>query len=229
MVRVLIAHSSELFADLLARRLGDSVEVRVCHDGSRVQETLQSFRPEAMVLDLHLPRKDGLTLLRQCPDVPGIIVGTVGCCPVSVQMAAYMLGVDRLLVMPTASSLADTLWKLLDQARDPLHKPDPREQARRLLRELNFPSHLTGYKQLAVALPLLAADPRQGMTKELYPTVARILDCGSWRAVERSIRTAITSAWDDRDPAAWARYFPECTDCPNNKRFLCRLAEEIEI
>lgn len=229
MVRLLIAHSSELFTDMLVRRLQDSMEICVCHDGSRVPELLQSFQPEAMVLDLHLPRKDGLTILRQYSDLPRTILGTTGYCSLYMQRTAYMLGVNQLLLMPTASNLAASLASLLQQAQDPFCKPDIREQTRRFLQELNFSPHLDGYKQLSVALPLFAADPRQGLSKELYPAVAEILQSGDWRTVERSIRTAIRNAWLNRDPAVWTRYFPESVDCPNTKRFLCCLAERIEL
>lgn len=229
MVRLLIAHSSELFTDMLARRLQDSMEICVCHDGSKVSELLQSFRPDAMILDLHLPRKDGLSILRQSGDLPRIILGTTGYCSFYVQQTACLLGVQQLMLMPSVGSLEDSLTRLLKRDQDPLRKPDTPEQARALLRELNFSSHLIGTRQLAVALPLFAADLRQGLSKELYPAVARIMDCGDWRTVERSIRTAIRDAWNNREEAVWAKYFPETTDCPNNKRFLCRLAELIEL
>lgn len=229
MLRLLIAHSSELFTSMLVRRLQDSMDVRVCHDGDRVPELLQSFRPEAMILDLHLPRKDGLTILRQCGDLPQIILGTTGYCSLYVQRTAYMLGVSQLLLMPSPGNLVNGLTILLRQAQDPLRKPDPREQVRGFLQDLSFSSHLSGHKLLTVALPLFAADLRQGLSKELYPAVAQIMACGDWRTVERSIRTAIHCAWKNRDWEVWARYFPESTDCPNNKRFMCRLAEMIEL
>lgn len=228
-VRLLIAHSSELFTDMLVRRLQNSMEVCVCHDGCQALELLQNFHPEAMVLDLHLPRKDGLTLLRQSRELPRTILGITGYCSLHVQRTAYALGVSQLLLMPTANSLVTGLTTLLQQARDPLRKPDVREQVRGFLQDLRVSSHLDGYKQLTVALPLFVADPHQGLSKELYPAVAEILGSGDWRTVERSIRTAIRNAWNNRDPAVWARYFPENTDCPNTKRFLCRLAEMIEM
>lgn len=224
-----MAHSSELFTELLTRRLPDGVQVRVCHDGCQALELLQSFRPDALILDLHLPRKDGLTILRQSSELPRTVLGITGYCSFYVQRAAYALGVSQLLLMPTASSLVTSLMTLLQQAQDPLRRPDAREQVRGFLQDLNVSPHLDGYKQLSVALPLFAADPRQGLSKELYPAVAQILASGDWRTVERSIRTAIQNAWMNRDPVVWARYFPDSTDCPNNKRFLCRLAEMIQM
>lgn len=228
MVRLLIAHSSEMFADLLVRRLPDDIQVRVCHDGCQASQLLQSFAPDAMILDLHLPRKDGLTLLRQVNALPTVILGMTGYCSFDVQRTAYALGIGQLLLMPSAGNVITSLMRLLQQVQDPLRKPDIREQVRLHLQNLNFSPHLDGCKQLTVALPLFAADPGQGLSKELYPAVAKIMEAGDWRTVERSIRTAIHDAWNNRDPAVWARYFPESAGCPNTKRFLCRLAEMLE-
>lgn len=229
MVRLLIAHSSELFAQLLVRRLPGDMQVQVCHDGCQALALLQSFRPDALILDLHLPQKDGLTLLSQSVDLPRTVLGITGYCSVSVQRAAYALGVSQLLLMPSVSSLAISLGTMLRQAQDPSRKPGAREQTRSHLQNLGFAPHLDGSKQLAVALPLFAMDPDQTLSKELYPEVAKIMGSGHWRNVERSIRTAIQDAWKNRDRAVWDGYFPDTTECPNNKRFLSRLAEMIEL
>ena len=178
-VRLLIAHSSELFTELLVRRLSGELEIRVCHDGCHAMELLQSFEPDALILDLHLPRKDGLTLLRQVTALPAVILGTTGYCSFDMQRTAYALGVRRLLLMPSAGHLIGSLMTLLEHTQDPLRKPDIRDQVRQCLKNLNFSPHLDGCKQLTVALPLFAEDPGQGLSMELYPAVAKIMEAGS--------------------------------------------------
>ena len=88
---------------------------------------------------------------------------------------------------------------------------------------------MDGYRQLALALPLFAANPQQLLTKELYPAVARLCSCKDGRSVEHSIRKAIHAAWLHRDNAIWRKYFligsGGAASCPTNKEFICRLAE----
>lgn len=225
MLRLLIAESSVLFAGLLQDRLLADMQVEVCHDGEEALRLLQSFQPDAMILNLQLPRKDGFTLLRQASYVPRVILAVSGFISTSVQQTAYSLGVSQLVLMPSANTVITHLTTLLQQADDPDREPDLRELARYHLQQLNFLPHLDGYKDLTVALPLFFADPEQTLSKELYPAVAKIMGHSDARAVERSIRLAITRAWKTRDPAVWQKYFPAEQGCPKNKLFLARICE----
>ena len=225
MLRLLIAEPSEIFAGVLKQRLQADMEIRVCRDGCEALEQLYSFRPDVMVLNLQLPRKDGLSLLRQTDFLPRVVLGVTGFASGEICQTAYALGVDRLMLIPSVNTLVTALLTMVQQAKDPERKQDIREQARFYLQTLNFAPHLDGYKQLCVALPLFAADPEQTLSKELYPAVAKILDCADARSVEHSIRMAIAHAWETRDMALWEGYFPKAQGCPNNKRFLAKLCE----
>ena len=218
MLRLLIAESSVLFAGLLQERLLSDMQVEVCHDGEEALRLLQSFQPDAMILNLQLPRKDGFTLLRQSSYVPRMILGVAG-------FISSSLGVSQLALMPSGNATITSLASLLQQANAPDRKPDLREQARYHLQQLNIQPHLDGYKDLAVALPLFFADAEQTLSKELYPTVAEIMGHDDARLIERSIRSAITRAWKTRDKIVWQKYFPGERDCPSNKLFLARICE----
>ena len=78
------------------------------------------------------------------------------------------------------------------------------------------------------AILILAQDPEQTVTKELYPAVAARCGCASIN-VERAIRSAIESAWKKRDERVWQQYFPPAGDgaCrrPTNAEFLNRIAD----
>lgn len=227
-MRLLIAENSQLFADFLSQQLEDSMEIRVCRDGCDTLALLPEFLPDALILNLALPRMDGLTVLRQTRFAPPVILGFTGYLSGDIQQTAYALGVSKLTLMPSVSGTAASLLSLLEQARDPNAPKDPRQLARSHLRALNFPTHLAGYRLLCVALPIFAADPSQTLSKELYPAVAKIMGHSDSRAVERAIRTAIAKAWQTRDVQSWNAYFPGDRVCPNNKRFLSRLAEMME-
>ena len=89
-----------------------------------------------------------------------------------------------------------------------------------VLTELRVPVHKAGYRQLLTAIPLFARDPRQSLSKELYPAVAEALGYSDWKTIEYSIRRAISGAWSHRDPAAWKKYFPSDKKAPSNKVFI---------
>ena len=65
------------------------------------------------------------------------------------------------------------------------------------------------------------------LTKELYGTVAQQFHASAAQ-VERSIRTAIHSAWQSRDERVWQRFFPTgaggIVRRPTNGEFISRLA-----
>ena len=63
------------------------------------------------------------------------------------------------------------------------------------LRQLNVPIHLSGHRQLCIAISKFAEDITQSMCGEVYPAVAKAFGHMDWRAVEFSIRRAILAAW----------------------------------
>ena len=94
-----------------------------------------------------------------------------------------------------------------------------------LLRQLGVPAKLKGSGYLREAVELYAADPEQSITKELYCKVAQRCNVTTVQ-VERSVRTAIETAWQHRDKLLWRRYFT-CGDAsrPSNGEFVACLAE----
>ncbi len=100
-------------------------------------------------------------------------------------------------------------------------------QAKNMLHELGVPVHLIGYKELCIAIPLFAQNNLQCVTKELYPDVARSIGYPGRHGIERSIRKAISDAWNKRDAAIWEKYFPNLNNAPSNKLFIATLAERL--
>lgn len=115
----------------------------------------------------------------------------------------------------------------MNEVRNPV-LASHQEQTREMLLHLQFPVHRNGYKQLCVGVPLFARDPFQSLTKELYPAIARELNCGSSKAVEHCIRDCTLYAYEHRDPEVWEQYFPNSKKPPSNKQFLSALAERMK-
>lgn len=226
MQRLLVVDMSREFTDAVAREFRGIFSVQACHDGTTALELLRQTQPDILLINLSLPFTDGLTVLQQTPFRPRVIVAISTVSLEYVRHRVLGLGIQMLLIMPTLSSLR---LRILDLLAETERKENPEHRVADHLRILGFRTHLDGYRQLCVAVPVFAQTPRMLLSKELYPLVAqwfRLPDC---RAVEHSIRSAIADAWARRDPAVWDKYFPGSHKPPNNKAFLCRLAELLEL
>ena len=232
MQKLLIADGSEIFLSTLEEALSDQFDICICCDGDSALAALQSFRPDVLVLNLSIPYKDGITLLRESAFRPPIIITITGYISHYVEHSLGELGVDYTMISPSISSLCLRLRDITSRYNVQPDCTDPQSITAHHLHLLNIPTHRDGYRQLLVAIPLFAENPMQFMTKELYPQVARICGCRDGRAVEHSIRKVIAAAWKSRDNGVWRKYFPPgprgSIPCPSNKAFICRLAELLQ-
>lgn len=225
MQRLLIADSSESYAQILASYFSGDTEVRICTDGTEAASVLQSFRPDALYLNMQLPRRDGITILRESTYLPPVILATVSYIAPYIQQTAMEAGVTHMMVMPAVSAAACNLRVLLEQnagIRSPLQ-----EQIASHLQILGFHPHLDGYQQLRIGLPLYAQKPNSSLSKYLYPAIAAEFGSTDIHNVEHSIRNAIRAAWETGNKEAWSRYFTD-NYCPSNKLFLSRLAQMLK-
>lgn len=232
--KLLIADSSEEFALALQDALLGPYHVRIARDGKEAEALLDSFRPDILVLDLVLPYLDGITLLQSAV--------SAGNCPrvlaMSVFFSDYMvdtmteLGVGYIMRKPCqVCAVAARVRDLRARIHPPRPVPsDPKNQAARILISMSFKAKWDGYLYLKEAIAFTIHQHNPSMTKELYPAIAALCDSRS-DLVERSIRSAIESAWLHRDDRVWQQYFPAGPDGiisrPTNADFIARLTEVI--
>ena len=74
--RILVAEDDASVRQLIRMRLEPAgYQVQVVRDGHEALEQIRCFRPDAMILDINMPRRDGfavLEALKTMPDVPKI-------------------------------------------------------------------------------------------------------------------------------------------------------------
>jgi two-component system response regulator (stage 0 sporulation protein A) len=216
--KLLVVDRTEDFCYIMECVFGSEFDLRCCRDGRTALKELEEFRPDALILSLTLPYKDGFTVLEETTFLPPAILGITDFLNDYVSRRAMEVGIGYLLLMPSLETIRRQLHDLLQQAQN-----NARHRVANLLGELGIPAHRDGFRQLCVGVPLVAKDPHQRMIKELYPAIAEA--CGvNAQAVEHSIRSAVQDSWKDRDTEAWKRYFPEMDACPSNKVFITRLA-----
>ena len=231
MQKLLIADASEPFTEALEEIFKNEFALQICHDGETALEMLLSFKPDILILNFMLPFKDGLTVLQQSAHRPNVVLGITPYINSYIEQAATGLGVQFIMIMPTVNALRVRLMDMIAAVTNP--KEGLLAQTVVQLHALNFLTHLDGYQQLCVGIPLFAQSPGMRLTKELYPAIAQQTGSPDGRTVEHSIRKAISAAWSRKDPAVWAKYFAPSPDgsipCPTNKAFISRMAELLNL
>lgn len=231
---LLIADGTESFRLSLAAQLQDSYKIYTCKNGKEASDLIRQFRPDVIVLDLMLSELDGISLLHNMASagLEPMVMATTRLLTDYVVETAQQLGVEYLMVKPcdpqAAADRVRDLSRKLKRKQTPVS--DPAQIAKDLLISLSVPTHLRGFEYLTEAIIAASMCPGISITKVLYPQIAAHYEASTFQ-VERSIRTAIESAWEKREPEVWHRDFPhtyEGTEIrPSNGVFIVRLAQEL--
>ena len=146
--------------------------------------------------------------------------------------SAHRLGVGYMMVKPCdVSAIVSRLREMTELygSTEPVRQ-DPWVTVSSVLLTLGISTKLRGYSYLREAILETMRCPGQMVTKELYPKVAKT--CGATNTqVERSIRSAISKAWEQRDEAVWWQFFridgEGKLERPTNAIFISCIAERI--
>lgn len=232
--KLLIADSSEEFAEALECALVNTCQVIRCESGLKALELLRTEKPQVLVVDTMLPELDGITLLQSAAR-EGLLLQVLA---VTRYTSPYIIntlqrmGISYLMSKPCrVSAVAARVTDLLELAAAPAEVcQDSRRAVTEILISLGISTKHRGYECTREAVLCLLERRCLSMTKELYPAVAEICD-GSAKQVEKAIRDAIASAWKVQDAQIWHRYFRPCADGtvpkPSNAVFLTRIAESL--
>ena len=228
-LKVLIADGETETLTDISKALAGLYHVRIAREGHEALSMLRSFLPDVLVLDMLLPGLDGISLLQKAAefDLHPVVLATTRMLSDYISQTLQKMGVGYVMVKPCdAGAVAARISDLSQNLKLPLFtSPDARVMISNLLLNLGIPTKLKGYAYLREAIRIFADDPNQTITKELYSEVANRCNATTTQ-VERSIRTAIETAWEHQDNQVWARYFPgESGGRPTNGEFVARLAD----
>lgn len=242
---VLIADGSEAFCEELRQRVG---AVEGCHvvgavtDGQRAAELLRQFRPDVLILDLMLPKMDGISVLKAAAELehrPASVVMSSFVTDYVANMAAS-LGAQYFMLKPCdPRAVADRLRELREEAA-PQRGMRPRGEVNveamvtSIIHEIGVPAHIKGYQYLreAIMIAVQDMDVINAITKVLYPQVAKTFQTTPSR-VERAIRHAIEVAWDRGDLETLQRFFgytvSNTKGKPTNSEFIALIADKLQL
>ena len=242
--RIIIADNSEIFCSQLAQSLKkyDVVEIiGVVHDGEQTARMVKQLKPDMLVLDLLLPKLDGIGVLKEIYNMEKrpIVIAISGFITDYVASAAANLGARYLLLKPCDTSylteLIEDYWNGSGSRKTLRANQATKIEALAtdILHNIGVPAHIKGYHYLreAVIITVEDMDVINALSKVLYPQVSRIYQTTPSR-VERAIRHATEIAWNRRDQTALDRFFGTTVNKreykPTVAEFLSAIAEDIQ-
>ena len=243
---VLIADNSEEVCTTLSaalQRTDRFTVAGVANDGEQAGLMLEERRPDILVLDLMLSKKDGLSLLKSISgwERRPAVVATSGFMTDYVASAAAGLGVAYLMLKPCdTQALVDRLEELRFDGgrpaapRRPVQSQSIEALVTGIIHEIGVPAHIKGYQYLreAIIIAVNDMDVINAITKVLYPQVAKTFQTTPSR-VERAIRHAIEVAWDRGDLDTLQRFFgytvSNTKGKPTNSEFIALIADKLQL
>ncbi len=228
MQKLLIADADVDLSKVLLKQLKNRFEIFTSADGVQTLEMVRRFKPDILLLDLHLPQMDGLEVLRMIRTsgntVPVLVTGFLQSDWICAELSR--LQVTALFRKPCAAGALAS--RILDMAEEltsgKIPERTPENLAHHLLLNLGFRMGFARYECVYLALMLKYQGECGGITKCLYPKVAKLCG-GNTQQVEKAVRDAIKDAFGQGNPVVWQLYFPQdALRCPSNDVFLARMA-----
>jgi len=243
--KVIIADNAEDFCTGLSAALHRSEGFEVvgtATDGEQAIRMITELKPDALVLDLMLAKRDGIAVLRaiSAMDKKPVVLATSGFITDYVASAAANLGVRYLMLKPCdMSALVERLEEIRGGAvqqlpRNRKDSPNIETLVTGIIHEIGVPAHIKGYQYLreAIIIAVNDMDVINAITKVLYPQVAKTFQTTPSR-VERAIRHAIEVAWDRGDLDTLQRFFgytvSNTKGKPTNSEFIALIADKLQL
>ena len=241
-ITVLVADGSEEFCIQLSKALqnGGYQVVGTATDGQSALEQLKAVEPDVLILDLMLPKIDGVTVLKNMPQThrPKLLLMAAFATDYVAGVAASV-GADYLMLKPVLpQTVAERLDEIVRTDQTAIQRkneePDIETMVTNVIHEIGVPAHIKGYQYLREAIIIAVGDMEviNAITKVLYPQVAKAFSTTPSR-VERAIRHAIEVAWDRGDIEVLQKYFGYTVSGvkgkPTNSEFIALIADKLQL
>lgn len=253
-IRVLIADPSEdvrlILSDTLSRE-EDLEIVGTAADGPETLSMMAELNPDVVLMELVLPKLDGLNVLRKLSDSDRDTAVLVMTGFVNPHVVAECAELGAAYFIPKPCETPELLRNIRQFGRrnrqsvaipasraavfQPVRREPPLETVvTDIIHEIGVPAHIKGYQYLreAIILTINDMDIINAVTKVLYPEVAKKFNTTPSR-VERAIRHAIEVAWDRGDIEVLQRFFgytvSNIKGKPTNSEFIAMIADNLSL
>ena len=246
-IPVLIADANDDTRRLLAELLGAEEDMEVvgsARDGIEALALAAELQPKVLVLDIVLPKLDGIEVLRRLPEACPTARAVVNSGFITETTVAECAAAGACYFIPKpcdASMISDRIRDVARSEKKPAvsigspavpsrTEPSLEATVTDIIHEIGVPAHIKGYQYLreAIILTINDMDIINAVTKVLYPTVAKKFATTPSR-VERAIRHAIEVAWDRGDIETLQKFFgytvSNIKGKPTNSEFIAMIAD----
>lgn len=249
-IKVVVADDNDVMRQMIVDSLEDDEQIDVvgiASDGESAIKIIREQHPDVVLLDLVMPKKDGLTVIEaidsdmNLPDKPQyVIISAAGSEDIVNQSlragAAYfiMKPFDGEALVKRIKRLKGTLSAQVSGVvyERGAKEFDMEQLIVNLLRDIGVPLRMVGYKYLkdAILIALKDSDALMSITKNVYPEIASKHETSSGN-VERNIRYVIESTWSRRNDKKYEKavelIFKDSTKKPTNSEFILVCSETI--
>lgn len=223
-------------------------------DGEEAVELIRKKEPDILLLDLIMPRLDGLGVMEEIRrdeklSKQPVIIILSGIGLEKVAEDAFYLGASYYLMKPFNEKFLLGRLRAFQNAGEKIGTPplqgtgkpkeealdfEQKEEITSLMHEIGIPAHVKGYAYLreAIRMSVENSEILCSVTKILYPTIAAQYQTTATR-VERAIRHAIEIAWCRGRIETIDAIFGYTVDSgkgrPTNSEFIAMLSDHIRL
>lgn len=256
-LNIAIADDNERMVQLLDRIVSSDEELEVvgkAGNGEDLIEIIKEKKPDVVLLDIIMPKLDGLTVMDRVNHEPDmkkpafIVISAVS--QEKMTEDAFELGADYYILKPFDNETVVNRIKrvrtrsLRSAARNKNGNTYESQKAymernletdvTNIIHEVGVPAHIKGYQYLRDAIIMSVNDMEMlnSITKILYPTIAKRHQTTPSR-VERAIRHAIEVAWSrgkmDTIDELFGYTVSNGKGKPTNSEFIALIADKIRL
>lgn len=254
-LNVAIADDNERILELLGEIISTDKDLSLvgkAKNGEDAYEVIKREEPDVVLLDLIMPKMDGLTMMemvnadksiKKYPEF--IVITAVG--QEKITEDAFKKGASYYILKPFKAEMVLNRIKNTGRTtgrhetgsiRQSNQMADMQEnletKVTNMIHEVGIPAHIKGYHYLrdAIMMAVEDMDVLNAITKVLYPTVAKKHQTTSSR-VERAIRHAIEVAWSrgklDTLDSLFGYTVNNRKGKPTNSEFIALIADTIQL
>lgn len=254
-LRVVVADDNEKMVNLLGELVKEEQDMQLvgkATDGEETYRIIKLSEPDVVLLDLIMPKMDGLSLMEKVSNdkmikkVPKfIIITAIGQEQIAEQ--AFNKGANYYIMKPFDNELVinrirqtKEMGIVKNQGRKNVvtdkktKEPNLEVDVTEIIHEIGVPAHIKGYHYLRDAIMMSVEDGEilNSITKILYPTIAKKNRTTPSR-VERAIRHAIEVAWSrgkmDTIDELFGYTISTGKGKPTNSEFIALITDKIRL
>jgi len=250
--KVVIIDDNHQIREILSSMINMENDMQVAGtagDGRKGLDLIQTVRPDVVLLDMVMPKMDGLSVLENLYSTeqeykPAVIclsaVGHEDIIRRAIELGAkyYMVKpFDYEAIISRIRELSASAVETPDRIVPPVSPKTERsleEKITNIFLTIGIPAHIKGYHFLREAIKMVVEDNDliNRITKELYPSIAKKFNTTPSK-VERAIRHSIDVAWSRGKVENINQLFGyvvyDKNDKPTNGEFIALVADKLSM